>query len=345
MTAPEEYRFTRYLAAKKSVDDRALNPAVRRELVRALRDLPGQTPVQVLEVGAGIGTMLERLLDWGMLRRAAYTGIDIEPENLVEARQRLGRYAASQGFGYSGGPNGRLVLERQQQRFEVTLEAIDLFDFQAREQGRRTWDLLIAHAFLDLVDLATALPPLFSLLKSGGLFYFTLNFDGATILRPPVDEGFDRLVQELYHQTMDRRRVNGKPAGSSRTGRLLQALLENAPGVQLLAAGRSDWVVSPSRAVYPAAEAYFLHFIIQTIHQALKDHPEMDGPRLAQWTRARHRQIERGELTYIARQWDFLGRKEVEDLGEGARGRGPIYNPSPKTPSPNHHLKGGGRGD
>jgi SAM-dependent methyltransferase len=329
MTTPEEYRFTCYLAAKKSVDDRALNPAVRQELARALKDLPGQTPVQVLEVGAGIGTMLERLLDWGLLSHAIYTGIDFEPENLVEARQRLARDAASRGFEQSGGPNGRLVWERQQQRLEVSFEVIDLFDFLAREQGRNTWHLLIAHAFLDLVDLPTALPSLFSLLKAKALFYFTLNFDGATILRPPLDEGFDRLVEKLYHQTMDRRRVNGKPAGSSRTGRLLKAHLESDPGLQLLAAGRSDWVVAPTRAGYPADEAYFLHFIVQTIHQALKDHPEMDGARLAQWTRARHRQIEGGELTYIARQWDFLGKLRG---GPGERSSPALPSNSPPNP-------------
>ncbi len=312
MTTPGQYCFKRYLAAKKSVDDRALNPQVRQHLQQALADFPPGDALRILEVGAGIGTMVERLLDWGWLNRGAYTGIDIQPENLLEARHRLLRYAARQGYEVSGKESRRFVLERGPRRLEVALEAADLFYFLARERRRRAWDLLIAHAFLDLVDLGTTLPGLFALLRPGGLLYFTLNFDGATILQPPIDQEFDGLVAELYHQTMDRRQVAGKPAGSSQTGRLLQSYLERAPGVQLLAAGRSDWLVAPDLGGYPADEAYFLHFIIHTIHQALKEDPQLDGPRLDGWIAARHRQIEEGELTYIARQWDFLGRVETD---------------------------------
>jgi len=47
---------------------------------------------------------------------------------------------------------------------------------------RRKWDVLIAHAFLDLMDISAPLPMLLSLLKPGGLFYSTIQFDGATVL-------------------------------------------------------------------------------------------------------------------------------------------------------------------
>jgi hypothetical protein len=171
---------------------------------------------------------------------------------------------------------------------------------------------LIAHAFIDLVNVPTTLPALFSLLRPGGLFYFTIVFDGATILQPEIDPAFDAQIERLYHQTMDQRLVNGQPSGDSRTGRHLFHHLQ-ATGAELLAAGSSDWVVYPDLNGYPGDEAYFLHFIIHTIHHALIDHPDLDPNRFTNWLNKRHAQIEAGELVYIAHQLDFLGRiKESE---------------------------------
>ena len=307
MLKPAEFSFSRYLAAKKGLDDRSLNRHVFGTLSRSLSQLPQKEPWQILEVGCGIGTMVERLLDWGVLRQdAVYTAIDLQPENIAGARERLGRYAASRGYGVTAEAAGLSFWPQPGQRLRVILEAMDLDDFLRREQGRRAWDLIIAHAFLDLVDLPATLPPLLSLLAKGGLCYFTLNFDGATIFLPAMDEGFDRRVEELYHRTMDRRLFKGRPAGHSRTGRrLFQAL--PAAGAQVLAAGSSDWIVHPGPEGYAGDEAYFLHFIIHTVAAALQGHPQLEENRFRDWVEERHRQIARGELIYLARQLDFLG--------------------------------------
>ena len=281
---PSNYSFTRYLASKKSVDDRALNGHVYQTLRRALP----HTPLTVLEIGAGIGTMVERLLERQLFNsNVAYTVIDAEGTNIEEAQKRLG---AIPSF------------------FSVELEAIDLYDFVAREQGDRFWDLLIAHAFLDLVDLNTTLPLLFDLLRPGGLFYFTLNFDSGTIFQPTIDTEFDHKITTLYHRTMDERRTNGRLAGHSQTGRRLFKNLLEVQG-EILAAGSSDWVVYASPKGYAADEAYFLHFIIHTVHQALANHPELDRSLFESWIARRHAQIEAGTLVYIAHQLDFIGRK------------------------------------
>ena len=66
MIVPSNYSFPRYLAAKKSVDDRALNRRVWETLAQSL-PAASPAPLRVLEVGAGIGTMLERLLESGLL--------------------------------------------------------------------------------------------------------------------------------------------------------------------------------------------------------------------------------------------------------------------------------------
>ncbi|HFQ93866.1 MAG TPA: class I SAM-dependent methyltransferase, partial [Anaerolineae bacterium] len=240
----KEYDFIRYLAAKKSVDDRALNKDVWQMLAEKMPPDPG-----ILEVGAGIGTMAERLVEWGALKRGQYTAVDHNPRAIQTARQRLASLPDA---------------------IQLTLTAANAFTFLA--QTEQTWDVLIAHAFLDLVDIPTALPLLFSRLRHGGLFYFSLNFDGATILQPEIDPELDILIEQLYHQTMDERVVDGRASGDSQSGRHLFRHIRRADG-QILAAGSSDWVVFAGADGYPADEAYFLHCIIHTIEQALNNHP------------------------------------------------------------------------
>ncbi|VAW36082.1 hypothetical protein MNBD_CHLOROFLEXI01-3843 [hydrothermal vent metagenome] len=284
-----EYNFPRYLSAKKTVDDRALNGHVWQAL---RHHLPAQP--HILEIGAGIGTMVERLAEQKFISSANYTAIDNQPENIAEARQRLANLPP---------------------QLQLTLEAVDLFDFMERETEKqpapvKTWgpfDLLIAHAFLDLMDIPATLPKLFSLLKPSGLFYFSINFDGVTIFEPVIDPVLDEQIMQLYHQTMDERITDGKPSGDSRSGRHLFQHLKQA-GSTILAAGSSDWVVFAGENGYVADEAYFLHFIVETMRQALIHRPELDQTQFANWIAQRHRQIESGELLYIAHQLDFLGR-------------------------------------
>jgi SAM-dependent methyltransferase len=313
MSSPAAPGFIRYLAAKKGLDDRSLNRQVWDHLVRAVRDRPDSAPLRVLEVGCGIGTMIERLLDRGLLTRAAYTGIDVEPGCIRAAVQRLHGYAAGRQVSITVDAGGAMLFATPAQDVRITLEAADLFDFLDREPKKAAWDLLVAHAVLDLIDLPTALPRLLSRLAPGGLFYFTLNFDGATILEPPIDPDLDALIEALYHRTMDTRRSQGRPSGSSRTGRRLFGGLQEA-GARLIAAGSSDWVVFPGPDGYPGDEAYVLHFIIDTIGQALHGHPELAGRSLPAWIAQRHRQVEARKLIYIAHQLDFLGYIEEKEL-------------------------------
>src|SRR5262245_47712336 len=306
MSIPHTYSFARYLTAKQSVDDRALNRHVWQSLGAALPHSTPERPLHILEVGAGLGATVERLCASGMLTHATYTAIDLEPALIAEARRRLPQWAAVQGWQVQEDSQGELHMQRPGQDIRVATEAIDVFRFIAREQGQRTWDVLMAQAVLDLVDVPTTLPALLSLLRPGGLLYCPITFDGATVFQPEIDPEFDLAIEACYHQTMDRRLVAGKPSGDSRTGRHLFAHLR-AAGAEVLAAGSSDWVVFASANGYPADEAYFLHFIIHTVHTALTRHPQLDPGRLADWTAQRHAQVEQGTLIYIAHQLDVLG--------------------------------------
>ena len=306
--------FPRYLAAKKSVDDRALNRAVWQSLASILPPSTPSTPLKVLETGAGIGTMIERMLEWDLLIYAEYTAIDAMPENIAQARQRLPAWGAANGWQVENTPQGKIRLAKPGRRVLVDLQCAEMYAFitaQKASQTRPTWHLLVAHAFLDLLDIPVALPELFSLLKSGGLFYFSLNFDGVTLLEPTIDPDLDAQIEALYHRTMDERIIDGKVSGDSRSGRHLFTQIQTA-GAHILAAGASDWVVFAGPDGYPHDEAYFLHFIIHTIQGALQNHPELSAQRTAQrfaaWIAERHAQIERRQLVYIAHQLDFAGQ-------------------------------------
>jgi SAM-dependent methyltransferase len=275
--------FQRYLAAKKTIDDRSLSAHVWQALRANLPEAP-----RVVEVGAGIGTMIERVVERGLVRQGLYHAVDEQPDNIAELRARLARLPAHE--------------------LTITAEVGDLLTFAADPVQHGAWDVLIAHAVLDLLDLPEALPRLLSLLRPGGLLYATINFDGVTALEPAIDPDFDALIERLYHQTMDERITAGRRSGDSRAGRhLFQLLRQN--GVQALAAGASDWVVHAGPEGYRDDDAFFLTFILGFFEHSLGAHPALDPARLRQWLAARRAQIARGELVYIAHQLDLLARK------------------------------------
>src|SRR5262249_10769255 len=186
----------------------------------------------------------------------------------------------------------------------VTFVRVDLDEYLARAGGAQA-DLLVANAFLHLVDVPTALPAMLRLLAPGRLFWFPVNYDGDTIFEP--HHPADALFMKIYHRSMDQRVKNRRPAGDSRTGRHLFRYLLDAKAT-LLAAGSSDWVVHATAGRYEGDEEYFLHHIVRAIDEELERHPEIDPRSLARWVELRHGQARRGELVYIAHQLDFVGR-------------------------------------
>jgi hypothetical protein len=298
--------YARYLAAKTSVDDRALNRHVLAELRRLM---PAGAP-QVLEVGAGLGTMVARLMDWGVVGTGEYILLDADRPLLDDSRRWLRDWAAARGLRSDVLPDGLQVGD-----LRVRLEHAELGTYLEAAHGahgaqgaqRAPADVLIANAVLDLVDVPAILPGLLRLLVPGGVYWFTINYDGESIFAPchPHDD----QVLQAYHRDMDERVRYGRPAGDSRTGRRLFHNLR-AAGAPALAAGSSDWVVSAGPdGNYPDDEAYFLRSILSTIQDALRSRPDRVEPAdLADWLAMRGRQLAAGELVYIAHQLDFVGR-------------------------------------
>jgi SAM-dependent methyltransferase len=295
--APATSSYARYLAAKTTVDDRALNREVLGELRRLM---PSGTP-RVLEVGAGLGTMVARLLDWEVVRGGEYVLLDADPELLEDSRGWLRDWAATRGMPAELLPDGVQVGD-----LRVRLLQAELGGY-LRAARQPLADVLIANAVLDLVDVPAVLPGLLRLLVPGGVYWFTINYDGESIFAP--GHAHDDEVMRAYHRDMDERIRYDQPAGESRTGRHLFRHLRDA-GAPALAAGSSDWVVYPAPdGSYAADEAYFLRSILHTIRDALRSRPDWAEPsHLADWLAARYRQLAAGELVYIAHQLDFAGR-------------------------------------
>jgi len=276
---------TRYLSAKRTVDDRALNRAVLDVLRAELAGLRDQ-PLQVLELGAGVGTMAQRLFEWTGLARAHYTLVDSDPECLHAARRQL------------EGPQRACPY-----RFEYACH--DLFAFLELPESIGSYDLIVANAVLDLVDVPRLLPLLWRVLKPARPYWFSINFDGDTTFAPELE--LDREVLRLFHRSMDRRVHEGQPSGHSQTGRrLLQQI--PASGASITGSGSSDSEVAPRAGGYPYDEAYFLHHIVHIVDNELRAHPELDAAAFQSWVEARHEQIRNGELRYAARQLDITGR-------------------------------------
>jgi len=302
--SPTALSFVEYLAAKKPIDDRALNARVWSALQEAIS---AYARPRVLEVGCGTGTMLERLIERKVMTAADYLGLDLSAENLHAAPARLAQWGEATGRAVRA-ESGTLSITGMGVSVTARFSQADAVDLPARVELGQDWDLLVAHALLDLVDVPRALAAMLPLLRPGGLFYFSLVFDGLTILEPEFDRSLDEQIMALYHETMDGRTQQGLPSGDSRAGRHLFQQLREA-GAELLEAGSSDWVVFPRAGAYSAEEAVFLRWILHFIEHSLTGHAELDPGALAHWLEQRRAQLARAELVYLAHQLDFLGRR------------------------------------
>ncbi|RJP53970.1 MAG: hypothetical protein C4557_03890 [Anaerolineaceae bacterium] len=290
-----DYSFPRYLLAKQSVDDRALNKDVFNALTA---NLP-RGPIRIIEVGAGIGTMVKRLVNWDVIRHAEYVLVDEMAENVEYASAWIPEWAGKAGLSVERSAENQLRVFDSSRNVRIQSERADVFDFI--QKNKTPADLLIAHAFLDLLPMPESLTKLLAL--TNDLAWLTLNFDGMTTFEPVIDAALDETIERLYHGTMDAR----PSGGSSKSGRGLFTHLRNA-GAEILSAGASDWVAHGANGKYPQDEAYFLHFILRFFEESLKGCGELNKDVLADWLRKRHEQIERGELTYVAHQLDFLAK-------------------------------------
>ncbi len=299
-----KYSYPRYLEAKRSVDDRALNRPVMETLQSLIDSRANRGAVRVLELGGGTASMVRRVLDWSILRNAEYTIVDESRDSLAQIPELLRGYCRSSASSVSLEPSrkaGELHLKSADADIRLNLVASDISHYLQSAGGDfdlDKFDLVIAHAVLDLVDVAQVLPLLWQRCNDDAIYWFTINFDGESHFLPALDG--DSEIFSAYHESMNRR------PGSRYSGRLLFSELQRQ-GANIAAAGSSDWVVHSSADGYGDDEGYFLHHIVHTIDHELAGHPEIDQELLRDWIGQRHGQIDESKLVYIAHQLDFVG--------------------------------------
>lgn len=298
-----------YLEAKKSIDDRALNRGVWECLRKYLSADANLEPLRVLELGAGIGTMVERLVEGRMLNRpTVYWAVDADPACTREIPRRLKHWSLRLPIEMEPAEASVYRFTTPQGGLQLHVKTADVNALAAEPLKDPAFDLLLAHSFMDLVDIPALLPALMGRLKPGGLLYFTLNFDGVTALLPTISPTFDKKIIRLYHRSMDERIVDGKPSGDSKAGRhLLLLLLQHE--AEILAAGASDWIVCPGGRAYSESETVFLHCMVDFFDKELRHHPQLNAERFGTWIAERRAQIERGALVFMAKQIDILAQK------------------------------------
>jgi hypothetical protein len=294
--------FHRYLRAKRTVDDRSLDRRLLDRLHEGVAERASEGPLRVLDVGAGLGTMLERFLEWDVLPAGTveYTAVDVESANARAIPDHLSAWAADREIAASAS-GSRVDLSGPDR--EVAVEAVAAEAASYAERADREWDLLVGAALLDVAPL-DRLPALLSALAPGGWWYFPITFDGGTRFLP--DHPADDAVERYYHRHMDE-----KPGGDSHAADHALERLLSMESTTVEAAAGSDWVVAPADGGYPADEADFLLHILGTVEGALGEMDrgaDLDSEALEDWLTTRRGQVDAGELTYLTHQLDLLGR-------------------------------------
>ena len=214
-----------YLDAKRALDDRSLNGDV---LDRFVAELPPEP--EVLEVGAGTATMVERLADWGVVEGGQWTAVDAHEDALGAGEARIGDAVGD---------------------VDVEFRAADAFEFagEAAAAGRR-FDAVVGCAFFDVVDAAPAVEALGDVAP---VAYAPITYDGETRFAPPDPD--DEAVLGRYHRHMREFRSGG-PDGAA-------ALAREAT---VIAEGPSPWAIEPP---YESGERTVLAHLLDTVEAAV----------------------------------------------------------------------------
>lgn len=296
--------FQTYLEQKRPIDERSFHAGVWNE---ARGRLLRPESVHVLDVGTGTGAMVRRLIaTWdardGSPATLRITGVDLEDKSLVEARRRTASLVHSLGYAVASCELGGKAA-RAGSTVEFRFEKLDALSLH--EVGGR-FDLLTAHAVLDLLPLDAEFREIVSVLAPGGALYTTLNYDGRTEFLPPSSNAtFERELLAWYNRTMDDRRLAGMPTGGSRCGTEMIGAAERA-GMTVKAVGASDWNVKPEKEGYRSGEDDFLRALLWMVYQEGRTDKRCECRLLDDWLAERVAQIDGGVLGIRVAQTDML---------------------------------------
>jgi SAM-dependent methyltransferase len=273
-----EHADAGYLEAKRVIDDAALDRSIAMSFREALPDEP-----TVVDLGCGTGSMLGRLMEWGV-DAGTYLGIDADDEVILTARELRTAEARELGAVVSSTDMG-IEIGGVSARFECG-------DALERLQSVESPDAIIGLSFADLVEPTALLDAVEAVATPGTQLYLPITFDDLTIFTPTDTR--DTTVIEAFHATMRRE-------GFPDAGRRLISRLGGWSG--RLEVASSDWLLQPGVKGYDRQQRLFLGHILGLIETAVPETAVAGA-----WLERRRLQLEADELGYIAHQYDLLYR-------------------------------------
>ena len=289
----ETFDYVKYLDVKKSIDDRSLNKIVWEHFSNWVLSRNEQdSTLNVLEIGAGIGTMFERLLEASLLQKCHYIALEPEAMFKVVALSRFKGWASKHNCIFQISSKGLWHISNKE--LDIEIEWIEA-DASKIDQlfGNESFDLLLSHAVIDLLPVPTIMPIILEKLKARGACYFSLNFSGNTEFYPAHDS--DHKISELYHLDMDSRfpNLDWQP---SLTGRALPIWLKKY-GCEQVVDGESNWELGKG-------DGLFITNILDTIKKALAGFPGLET-----WLSSRYKELDQEILALSISNRDCFGLK------------------------------------
>jgi SAM-dependent methyltransferase len=296
--------FADFLAAKFALDKRSLNPEVLSALLQCLRDMPS---LECLDVGAGTGATVRRLLSWRPSQPWRLTALDRDADVIAIAHDTTRQVLAQAGERPAATAG---TVRSHDGRIEVCFAACEL----AAHRPRSRYDLVTAHAVLDLVALAPTLTAFARWLRPDGLLYATINCDGEPEILPRYhDADFEHAVLACYTASMEERAVDGLRSGGAYCGRRLQALLPQRC-FPLLAQGCSDWDIRPDCGAYRDRDPTCLKVLLDLMWKEASASGRFDEEALQCWREDRMRTVHACKLEMRVPNRDLLARYTAEVL-------------------------------
>ncbi len=296
--------FADYLAAKYALDSRSLNPDVYQCL---LSELNAKTKLRWLDLGTGSAAMLRRLVSATAIESIDAIGIDNNQALLEVGELTTQRWLSDQGYSIKH-QDGALLAQSGNKLLQLRFDCRSALD-AIPETHRNTFDLVTAHAFMDVAPLAPVTDTIANYLSPGGLFYGTLSYDGETALIPGYhDENFENTILANYNQSMEDRRLNGEKTGGAKSGRRLLSVLQ-IKGFDVIAYGSSDWNITPIRGHYRDSDQTCITALLEMINKEAMRHAGIDTGQLNAWYTDRLSTVEQQQLGLIIHQMDILATK------------------------------------
>lgn len=295
--------FRDYLDIKFDLDGRSLNRDVQAAFNK---ELMARREWSILDVGAGNGANLRRLINLHFPGILKVTAVDIDPELLEQAHRQLSLTLALKGFDLKTDQN---LIQARRKKERIRIEFLETDLKQYTPKIGKHFDVILAHAVLDLLPARKMIRRMSRWLKPGGMLYSTLNYDGGTWLFPAYrDESLEEKILKIYDDSMEQRTMWGLPIAGAHSGRRLHAECLKA-GLDMISLGSSDWNLVPHYGSYRGLEKFCLEYLLGLIHKEAVASKQFSPVKLADWYKDRRLALASARLGLVCHQLDLLCSK------------------------------------